>query len=93
MRHQTNNLPAFEAVADRLKHMRPIQLELTAFEAFTVIGHLQLALRHPGSVGPAAEITQAIASGLQQTLAMQDGAVAEVLDAGWNPDLDVPAGE
>ena len=82
------DLPPMDVVLERLHAMRPVEFQLSAFVTFTLIGHLQLALRHPGNVGPSAAIAETIARKLQEGLAVQDADVAAALEAGWNPDDD-----
>ncbi len=93
MTDSANKLSADVVVTACLLTMRPIRLELSAFQAFTLVEHLQLALRHPDGMGPSAETATFIAKGLQQTLSLEDKNIAILLDAGWHLADDVPAEE
>lgn len=63
-------------------------LDLDAATAFTVLGHLQLALRHPDNDGPAAAVARAVAIEIQAQVAVTP-ALAQVAAAGWCPAYDV----
>lgn len=65
-------------------------LELSLLDAFTVLGQLQLALRHPDNTGPAAQIARRIAGRIEAGLP-QGGAIARVAQLGWDPGADLPA--
>lgn len=90
MTERASGLPSEADVLARLQAMQPVQLELSPLQAFTLIGHLQLALRHPGNVGPSADMAEAIARMMQDALTWQDATVGAAVEAGWNPCFDVP---
>lgn len=66
-----------------------LSLELSALQAFTLLGQIQVALRHPDNVGPAAKIGRELAECLQAALP-KGGAIAEVARLGWDPQADLP---
>ncbi len=82
------DLPDFDDVLDALLTMPPMSLALTGFEAFMLISHLQLALRHPGNKGPCAEMATQLVRTLQHLLSEHDPCIGVVIEASWHPEFD-----
>lgn len=55
--------------------------------AWTILGQLQLALRHPMNTGPSAERTRRLALEVQAKIA-PSGARKALADLGWDPRYD-----
>jgi hypothetical protein len=66
-----------------------LHLELTMLEAISLLGQLQLALRHPANAGPAAELIRKIAQAIQEFLSKCGPATAELCRRGWESEHDV----
>lgn len=66
---------------DALNSHPGLVLELTPLQALTVLGHIQLALRHPHR-GPSSAIARAVADSLIRRLAVGDAEIEEVLRRG-----------
>jgi len=66
-----------------------LELELTALEAMTLLGQMQLALRHPANRGASADLVRKIAQVIEQFLAKLGPATAEICRRGWAPEHDV----
>jgi hypothetical protein len=60
--------------------------------ALSIIGSIQLALRHPAYTGPSAELARRIASDLEIWLEQVAPDVAAIASMGWNPDFDIHKG-
>jgi len=65
-----------------------IRFELGPHEAMTILGHLQLAARHPKSVGPATRLVREIASTLQEEIGAIGPALKQLAAAGWDTAFD-----
>lgn len=74
----------FAALAARTDAIR---LLLSPFEAWVLIGQLQLALRHPANTGPSAQIAKILALRLQSIVA-PDGVLALIAARGWHAEYD-----
>lgn len=75
---------------EELAHIESITFTLSPPEALSVLACLQLALRHPGSTGAAADLARNVAKVIQGSLLAEPGsALAFMMEAGWNPDFDV----
>lgn len=74
---------------DLLAGLPPLQITITAVEAFIIMSQLQLASRHPANTGPSANIAHRFARTLQQAVCLTPNLQA-VAEAGWNPAFDVP---
>lgn len=70
----------------------PILLSLRPLEAWIILSHLQLALRHPENVGESARVARRIAEQLQAFVA-PSGALREVARRGWDAAYDAPREE
>lgn len=66
----------------------PVDIDLMG--AFQLIAALQLACRHPSFRGPTRAHIEGFARILQARITEPGTAMADVLEQGWNPDLDVP---
>lgn len=88
-----NTPPNLEAIAQKLEAAQPIEIGIKPFRAFSLVGLLQLALRHPALTDrdkhPSAAIGEDIARRLQVKLGEIDPTIAQVLEEGWNPSLDM----
>jgi len=69
----------------------PVYLDLTT--ALSLIGSLQLALRHPGNIGPSSQISRQFIDGIIGRM-MDHGypAHAELAQLGYDPAHDEPSG-
>ncbi len=65
-----------------------IQIEISKIEAFTLVGQLQLALRHSANVGPGSEIAKQFALKLQAAVA-NTPVLHEVISRGWHKEFDI----
>jgi len=72
-----------------LTGLPPIQVVITAPEAFAILAQLQLASRHPANTGATATIARRFARALQQAIAITP-TLRTLAEAGWNPACDVP---
>jgi hypothetical protein len=70
-----------------VKSTHQVIFTLTPLEAWALLGHVQLASRHPGNNGKTREIAIRIARELQQMIA-RDGALAIVAERGWQREYD-----
>ncbi|MDD5701383.1 MAG: hypothetical protein PHU23_04955 [Dehalococcoidales bacterium] len=66
----------------------PFLLETTALHAWSIMSHLQLALRHPLNIGPTSKIARQVADRIIETLAPPGSALRAVADRGWDPHYD-----
>jgi len=66
-----------------------LQLELTVLEAMTLLGQIQLALRHPANRGPSANLVRKIAQVLEEFLSKCGPATSEICRRGWVSEHDV----
>ena len=66
---------------------QPVILELTKLQAWSLLGQIQLALRHPQNNGPTGDIAREIALGIQEKVAPSP-ALAEVARRGWDKRYD-----
>lgn len=85
-----NRLPPLDDFTIEFENLarRPsFLLEISPSQAWILLGHLQLALRHPANIGPSAMIARAFANQLQDYIATTP-ALAAVAAAGWDPDYD-----
>jgi hypothetical protein len=81
--------PNFQAIAHVLESAAPIPIEMGVKEAYALVALLQLALRHPGTVGtPTGRIGHHIARALQGRLGNIDPMISASLEQGWNQELD-----
>lgn len=67
---------------------RTLTLHLDSTTAFTIIAHLQLALRHPGTKGKAPAITTNFINQIAKSFADQP-ACLEVIKKGFDPEYDI----
>ena len=83
------DLPDMATVAADLQRQTddegPIRIELGRFEAFCIIGQIQLAARHPSNAGDSLKIACAFAEGLIGYLPESAQTVARL---GWSPEHD-----
>ena len=79
---------AFVAEFEELmKHTQLLVFSLTPLEAWALLGHVQLACRHPGNNGVTREIAVRIARQFQHMIASM-GALAIVAERGWDRKYD-----
>jgi hypothetical protein len=68
---------------------RPVvQLTLDGQAALSLLGTLQLALRHPQNIGRTSEAMRGFAQEIQTALAELGPATKQLAAMGWNPDYD-----
>ncbi len=92
----TKNHKPLPAESDFFREMvavvdREFTLSLSFPEAFCLLGQVQLALRHPGNRGLAADLATRIARQIQEQISVSP-AISVVAEAGWHPESDVPFG-
>jgi hypothetical protein len=71
------------------QHHPFIRIDLGVAEAFSLLAHLQLALRHPMNHGEAAERMFALAQRLATAISALGPACTLAVAQGWNPQFDV----
>jgi hypothetical protein len=77
-------LPTPELIAEKLTAAPLIGIELDAFQAFALVGQIQLALRHPENTGVVADLARRIADELSSTLIAIVPEIAPlIIAAGW----------
>lgn len=72
----------FQSLLEEKGHMN---IALTPYDAFCIIGQLQLALRHPSNVGAPADTGRRLADTLAEML---PESAQPVIEAGWIPGKD-----
>jgi hypothetical protein len=75
-------------VALELEQAAPIKSQIPCFEAFAVMGALQLACRHPRLLAPVRPVVEKAARDLQAAIALRAPLAGELLEDGWNEALD-----
>lgn len=85
----TINLPNFNRINFVLSIIPPIQLEIDAVQALTIVSQIQLALRHPENQNDASAIARSLAQQIGGVLSQFDPELAKLIEAGWNPELDL----
>jgi hypothetical protein len=68
---------------------RQFALQMRPIEATSLIGAIQLVLRHPGFRGPSSQVVRDLAIALQQGIASASPALGDQLQLGWDPAHDV----
>lgn len=83
---------ALKIIMKTLRQAEPVSLALPAFDAFTLVGLMQLLTRHPELEGRMKELAQQIGLQLQTTLAQQTASsqLFDLMDLGWHSEFDVP---
>jgi hypothetical protein len=85
-----DTFPSSEDVAEELASDDFIELQLTPYQAFTLVGYLQLSFRHPAVLEmTTAGMMRAIAAGVQQVLVDRFPTTKPILQAGWLEAFDV----
>lgn len=69
---------------------RTFKLEMPFGAVVTIVSHIQVALRHPGNQGYAAQEAQRIAEAIIDTIAEEEPVLAALLRKGFDPTYDVP---
>lgn len=81
------------AAIDRLRLSKDcVCFRIDLFTAFAVVATVQLASRHPGFGSAMRRIVERLARLLQAEIASAEPSLAELLEEGWNPAADIPAG-
>lgn len=70
-----------------LEHHPGVHLELTAIEAWMLLGQIQIACRHPENNGISRATVEKLARQIQAGLAVTP-ALAAVAERGWDPAYD-----
>ncbi|QNN23558.1 hypothetical protein HED60_15155 [Planctomycetales bacterium ZRK34] len=87
--------PADQVAHDVMQHFGPdgrVTIELDFMRAMSLIGTLQLALRHPTLPAQIATHAHEIIGVIKEQIAVTD-AIAELIELGFDPNADVPANE
>lgn len=82
-------LQQLEKMFRELQGHPPVYLSLNAYDAWTFIGLIQLALRHPASAGKTADSVKTAMLKMQDSMQLSDE-MKEWLNRGWNPEYDKP---
>jgi hypothetical protein len=64
-------------------HLPSVVLELEQWDAWILLGQLQLALRHPANKGNVREVAEAVARLVQQQLILSP-LLKELVEKGWD---------
>lgn len=71
--------------------MEPIKVEIRdLLTALSVVGSIQLAVRHPLYTGITREAAERFARCLQAVIADSYPQLKELMENGWNPEYDCP---
>lgn len=76
-------------LASELSTADPVVIQLSAFDAWTVLAIVQFASRHPRLSPAQHELMLAFGRGLQTALADRVPFASDLLDDGWDPEKDV----
>lgn len=83
----------FKAFCECVQRMQDrktmIAVYLDPASATSLIASIQLALRHPGNVGPTAEINRKLADALIARLEQDEPALGPILRLGYDPSSDI----
>jgi hypothetical protein len=72
-----------------LEAAEPIRQDLPPLVAFFLLGHLQLALRHPGTrSNRTSRVVRAAAIQLGDAIVARVPAMRDLIEAGWDPEQD-----
>jgi hypothetical protein len=66
-----------------------LEFGTTPARAFMLIGHLQLALRHPSNTGASAAFARQMADNLTDAICHYIPEARELIEQGWHPGYDV----
>lgn len=75
--------PEHMAALRRLAVAEPVLFSLAPLDALCVVSTLQVALRHPDNVGPAAQKATQLAWWLRDELVSRAPGISSMIDAGW----------
>ncbi len=81
------SLDQFKAEFAALQDHPGVILQLGAWEAWALLGQLQLACRHPRNNGPTRQIAERFARQIQAAVATTP-ALKVIAERGWNPAYD-----
>lgn len=79
------------AAVQTLPARATLEVTLSCLDGLALVSELQLALRHPMNVGPAAIRAERVARCVQAELTKIVPELGPVLELGWNPDYDQPS--
>lgn len=82
-----NELQELEQMFRELQNHPPVMLQLNAIDAWTFISLIQIALRHPGSVGETADAVKEAMLKMQNSMLLTER-MKEYLNRGWEPEYD-----
>jgi len=71
---------------EEIRTAGPVRLELGALEAVSIVGQLQLALRHPLNRGETTKIARLF---IEQVRRQVPEGLQRNIDAGFNPKMDI----
>ena len=74
------------AFREAIQTAGPLRVELSALEAVSIVGQLQLALRHPANRGETTKIARRF---IEQIRRQVPEGLQRNIDAGFNPEFDV----
>lgn len=89
----TNEERDFREAVELIGQIPPVHLEIAGIEAWVILSQMQLALRHPGNIGPASKAAYQLARTLQSLIAPQGTALGRLAERGWHEVFDVPRDE
>lgn len=65
-----------------------VEIATTPARLFILIGHLQVALRHPENTGASADFAREMTNNLARVVCHYVPEAQELIDQGWNPAYD-----
>ena len=65
-----------------------VEIATTPARLFILIGHMQLALRHPDNTGASADFAREMTNNLANMLCHYVPEAQELIEQGWNPAYD-----
>lgn len=89
-RNYDQDLDTIQRMAVELHASEQIHVAMSAFEAYTVLAIIQLAWRHPDLNDFQKSLIESFGRALQGEIAKRAPFAGETLEAGWNPEYDVP---
>lgn len=77
-------------IAEKLEQAENLTIEIDPLTAFTLVGLMQLAMRQLSSrPGFGSRSAEELGRQVQDALGLIDPMIAEALETGWNPELDL----
>lgn len=81
--------PEIEAILHKIGNCQEtVQFSTTPGRLFILLGHLQLALRHPENNGASAAIAREMANNLANMICHYIPEARPLIEQGWHPEFD-----